>query len=262
MHRRLFACAIVTVGLAACGGGGDSSPAPAPVPAPTPAPPPAPSGLYQGTTSNTTFSELRLLALENGTVWGIYGRTMNGTYLVAGVLQSNGAASNGSYTATDLRDYYYSGQTYGGTVSASYMASGNWNGSVTAPGVAVTFTTQKMLSSDYNFDAPAQLTAVAGAWSGTVLDGTATTVSITNAGAISGNSAGCLFTGTVAPRPTGKNVFNVSITFANSQSCNNPGGSAAGIGITYPISGTTRSQLLVAVQNAARTGGDAFIAIR
>ena len=147
-------------------------------------------------------------------------------------------------------------------MTASYTAANTWNGSAIFPGAAVSFTTQKVLDSDYNFDAPAQLTAVAGTWSGTILDGTATTVSITSAGAISGNSAGCLFTGTVAPRATGKNVFNVSITFANSQSCNNPGGSAAGIGITYPISGTTRSQLLVAVQDPSRTGGDAFIAIR
>ena len=244
------------LGLARAGAGA------APAPAPAPAPVPAPSGLYQGTTSNTNLPEFQMLALENGIVWGMYGRTVNGTFLIAGVLNANGAANNGSYAATDLRDYYYTGQTTAGTVSASYTAAGTWNGSAIYPSGAVSFATQRVAASSYNYDTPAQLSAIAGSWSGTDLSGDATTVVISSTGAVSGNSLGCLFTGTATPRATGKNVFDVTITFANSQLCSLPGGSASGIGVTYPISGTTRNQILVAVQTPNRALGDAFIAIR
>jgi hypothetical protein len=262
LTSRIFACAAVSVSLVACGGSDSPAPAPAPAPAPTPAPVPAPSGLYQGTSSNTSLPEIQLLALENGIMWGIYGRTVNGTFLVAGVLNSNGAANNGSYAATDLRDYFYTGMTYAGTVSASYTAAGTWNGTAIFPTSTVSFTTQKVSSSSYNYDTQAQLSAIAGSWSGTDLSGDPATVVISSTGAVSGNAQGCLFTGTAAPRPTGKNVFDVTITFANSQLCSLPGGSASGIGVTYPIAGTTRSQFLVAVQTPNRTLGDAFIAIR
>jgi len=215
-----------------------------------------------GTTSNTSLPEIQMLALENGIVWGMYGRTVNGTFLVAGMLNANGAATNGSYAATDLRDYYYTGQTTAGTVSASYTGAGTWNGSAIYPSAAVSFTTQKVAASYYNYDTQAQLSAIAGSWSGTDLSGDPATVVISSTGAISGNSQGCLFTGSAVPRATGKNIFDVTITFANSQLCNLPGGSAAGIGVTYPIGGTTRNQLLVGVQTANRAVGDAFIAIR
>lgn len=263
LSRNLFACAAAALTLAACGGDSGGS-APAPTPAPLPPPPaavPAPSGLYAGTTSNTSNPELQYLALENGIVWGIYGRTVSGTFLVAGLLNASGAANNGSYAATDLRDYSPGG-TSNGTVSGSYTAAGALNGVAISTAGTVSFTTNKVTAANYNYDIPAQLSAVTGSWSGTTLDGTATTVTISSAGAVSGNSNGCMFTGTIAPRGTGKNVYDVAITFGSMAACDAPNLAATGIGITYPISGTTRSQFLVGVQNLGRTAGDAFIAIR
>lgn len=265
LSRRYLFAACVTVTLAACGGSDSPSPAPAPTPAPTPTPAPAPavaapSGLHVGTTS--TNYELNVLMLEDGSLWGLYERTVNNIGLVYGVVQANGAATNGSYAATDGRDYYYTGATTAGVVSASYTAAGTFNGSVSSATGAVSFTTSKPATSPYNYDTPAQLSAMVGTWSGTTLDGATTNIVISSTGAVAGASGACNFTGTVVPRPSGKNVFNVGVTFANSSACLLPGGSASGIAITYPISGTTRNQVVVAIQNTARTFGTGFLAIR
>jgi hypothetical protein len=84
-------------------------------------------------------------------------------------------------------------------------------------------------------------------------------VTISTAGAISGTSAGCLFTGTATPRASGKNIFNVSITFGAAP-CALAGQTATGIAIDYAITGTNQTQLIVAVQDSTKQYGSMFFA--
>jgi hypothetical protein len=247
----------IAVVLSACGGGGDSAPAPTPPPPPTI---PAPEGAYAGTTS--TDFELQTVHLENGSIWGTYGRTVNGVFFVYGLVQANGTYNNGSYASSDVRDYFYDGSVTAGTLSASYTAGGTFNGSVTSPAGALTFVTNVPASTTYDYNRAANLASIAGTWTGSTLDGAGTVVSITAAGAVTGSSSGCAFTGSIAPRATGKNVFNATVTFANVAACALPGGTATGIAINYPIANSTKSELVVAIQDATRTLGDAFIATR
>lgn len=239
--------------LGACGGSDDS-------PAPPPPPPiPAPEGAFAGTTS-TNF-ELQTVNLENGSVWGVYGRTVSSVFYVYGLIQANGTYNNGSWASTDGRDYYYTGAVTAGAASATYTAAGAFNGTALTSGGSVNFATTELPPTSYNYDRAALLADITGTWSGQTLDGAGTSATISSTGAITGSSSGCAFTGTATPRASGKNVFNVSVTFANSTACALPGGTATGIAISYPIS-STRSQLVVGVQNQARTLGTAFFAIR
>ena len=72
--------------------------------------------------------------------------------------------------------------------------------------------------------------------------------------------ATCGFTGNFALRGTGKNVFNVSLTFTSAQ-CALQGQTATGVALTYPtVAGP--QQLIVLVQDASRSAGVAAFGTR
>jgi hypothetical protein len=91
------------------------------------------------------------------------------------------------------------------------------------------------------------------------LDGSTAAFSIDSAGVLSGTNLGCSLTGTVTPRASGKNVFNVAIHFGASP-CTAPNQDASGVAISY-ITGTQR-QFIAAAENAAKTQGNMFFAQR
>ena len=92
-------------------------------------------------------------------------------------------------------------------------------------------------------------------------DGETANAMISSSGDVTGfTSRGCTFTGTVAPRPSGKNVFNVSITFGGSP-CVLLGKTATGIAIQYPI-GQAQTELELAVISSDRTEGVAAVGNR
>ena len=93
------------------------------------------------------------------------------------------------------------------------------------------------------------------------LNGTAATLTMSAGGAVAGTNLGCTFTGTALPRASGKNVFDVSVTFGAAP-CALPGQTATGIAITYAVAGTAQKQLLVAVQSSTKANGTMFIATR
>ena len=96
---------------------------------------------------------------------------------------------------------------------------------------------------------------IAGSWSLTTLDGDGLTMNVQNNGSFTAVSSGCGFGGTVAPRASGKNVFDVQLTFGPAP-CALPGQRAAGIAVAYPL-GNGRTQLLVAVVTPDRSAGQA-----
>jgi hypothetical protein len=93
------------------------------------------------------------------------------------------------------------------------------------------------------------------------LDGTTTVVSVSSSGAFTGNNSGCLISGSITPRTSGKNIFNVTVT-AGTSPCLSPGATYTGIAVTYLIAGTSTRQLIVAGVNATRTAGNAFFGVR
>lgn len=270
-YRALTAIAL-SLGLTACGGGGgDSAPAPAttapvsttpPVtttPAPTTPTPATTSaeGVYEGTVSNgqSHFS----LVLENGDIYVMYGKTVNTVFGVAGFLRGSGKSANGAFTASDIREYApgVSNSVY--TFNGTYVADASLAGTVAGGGTSLTYTGAKLSNSTYTYATPAKLSDITGAWTLNDLAGAKVALNIGADGKFTGNSGGCAVTGTLAPRASGKNVFDFTLVFGAAP-CALPGQTASGAALSFTIG--AQRQLIAAGTDTSRQNGTAFIGVR
>ncbi len=105
-----------------------------------------------------------------------------------------------------------------------------------------------------SYNNAANLASLAGTYSGVYTYGGApVTLTLSATGSISGTSTNCAISGTAAPRASGKNIFNVSLTLTGAN-CTPAGvGSASGIAVLNPENGLTR--LYVAGLNATGSNG-------
>jgi hypothetical protein len=249
---KLLACMLASA-LTACGGGG-GSPTTATV---TNA---VVEGVWSGTSSGGYT--LNMLALEDSSAYAMFGTVTGTTFSVVGFDQGTIAVSGNSMSGA-VREYLYNGTLTTGSMAGTATTGTSIAGSTTpAGGVATTFNLTPIATSTYNYGSAANISDVAGSWTGSLLNGTSASITIASGtGAIAGTNLGCSFTGTATPRASGKNVFNVSLTFGASP-CALPGQTATGIAIDYAISGTALKQLLVAVQDSTKANGTMFFAKR
>jgi hypothetical protein len=239
--------ALASLGLAACGGGGGSAPA-----APPPAQTVGAEGFWSGTTSNGLG--IRGAVLENGEYWFMY--FANG--VLYGVVQGTGTANNGSFTSTNGRDFYYDGTVTPVTVSASYRERNSLQGTATPQGggTPITFTA----AYDASYETPATAAAVSGAWRGQLATGETYTINVAANGAFTGAGAsGCTFGGSIAPRASGKAVYDLTVTF-------NGGVCALGTqtlrGIAAVAGSGAAQALYAAALDATRSSGFVAISVR
>lgn len=259
---------VSTAFVAACGGGG-ADPAPNNSGGGSSSPTATANkaeGFYTGTFSTAAFPNgvLQTIILENDQVWGAYGTrdATTGANIIYGIFQGTGASNNGSYSSSDIKDFYYTGTTTTGTLSASYQAGVSLNGSASANGQSASFVASVPANSTYVYSAPALLADITGSWTGTTLGGAISSFTIGNTGSFSVSNAGCVTSGTVVPRPSGKNVFDLSVVVATSSACGgNAGLSATGIVVTNLLTNGSR-QLVALYVDSSRTAGTAFIATR
>lgn len=242
--------------VSACGGGGGGGDSPALTP-----PPAVNQGVYVGTTSNTSAPDFQMLVLEDGEVWAIYGTQSSGTFFVESFVQGQASFSNGQISASNVRDHGFL-PAVSGSLSGTYTSDPAVAGQITyGSSGTVTFTANGMTESTYDYQVPAQLSEISGGWSTSLTTGETASLTISNTGAVGGvSSSGCSFTGQVDPSASGKNVFDVRLTFTSSQ-CALQGQTATGIGLTYVTTSGPR-QLIVLVQNSARTAGVAAFGTR
>ena len=237
-----FAAVGLTVLLAACGGGGGDSASP-------PAPPPAVTaeGFWEGPAS--TGVSVALAVLETGETWGVY--TSNGS--IVGALFGN-TTSSGTTLSGSGKDFNIPSRTVGsGTYSGTFVAKSSIN---------VATSTGSTFSGTYKtaYDQPASLAAVAGTFSGQGVSGTSpvqtVSVTISPSGSITvPASSGCSAAGTATPRPSGKNIFDVALTFTGSTCA--LGNGASTTGIAY-YDATTRRVIAMAM-NAAKSDGFIYV---
>jgi hypothetical protein len=213
-----------------------------------------PEGLYSTALTGSTNPTARFLVLEDGQYWSLYGADVGGSFLVGGFAQGNGVASGGKFTSSNLRDYYVT-PAVAGTLSASYNATATTiSGSITFPTGSVSFNGDAVASSTFNYNTQANSASIAGNWVlGGQGSGTVPWVIAANGSATALTGSGCAITGSFLPRPSGKNVFNVTINFGPAP-CSVPGLTMAGVAITYPIAGSL-TQLLVTVVDGSRGAG-------
>ena len=170
-------------------------------------------------------------------------------------------SNNGSFSASNVKEYLNNGQVVAETLSATYNPKVSITGSVSYAGGSASFTGTAPATANYIYETPATLASVSGNWSGTSLAGEALNFSVATAGALSGTAAsGCSFTGTATPRASGKNVLDVSVTFGPAP-CALPGLTGKGISVSSQLSNGKR-QFLIAVTNTDRTAGTVVFAQR
>ncbi len=258
----LAACAIA-LGVTACSdeAPGDSSSTPPP-------PPPPPQlrleGLYSGSITQPDYS-LSLLVLEDATIWGIYA-SRAAIPVAFGVLQGAGVRNNvtGNYLGSpDGRNYPYNSAGLPGQILGSYTAADAFTGFAPGlpppiPAAPWPFSTTRVSGTTYDYDSGAQLADAAGNWDVVTPRG-GSNLTVLATGVVGGSLAGCQVSGSLTPRAGGKNVFNANLVLG-------PTLPLAVCDITGPASGVavitfasaTRRQLMVAVQNQARTLGVGF----
>ena len=217
-------------------------------------------GVYSGTTSAGYFFES--IVLPNDKYYEVYG-TLNGNlYSLAGTVAGQGLSGNGTYTA-DVTDFLYTGQTFvDDTLTASVVPGSSLGGTLTQLGklTGTSFTGKALPASSLSYDSPASLTDISGSWTGTLLDGTSTTVSISSSGAVSGSASGCSFTGIATADSSNKDFFDVSLTFAGNP-CKLMNQSATGVAVDSLLPDGTTHQLFISVTQGA-LAGTAFLAQR
>jgi hypothetical protein len=243
-HAKILAASVLAAALAGCGGGDSIS---------TPA---IAEGAWQGTTS--AGYTVDILVLENNETWAMFGTNTNNYLTVRGFDRGSGTSSGNTFNGSGT-EYSYTGSAVSGSFSGTVIPGASFNGAINGA-QRVTFSTAPMPSSSYNYNTAAQLANVTGTWNGALLTGAAASVSVSATGALSGSSSGCLYTGKVAPRASGKNVFDVTLNFGGAP-CILANQSVSGIAIAY-LTTTGKTQLLAAMTNAANTAGTMFFAQR
>lgn len=252
---RLVPILLLTV-LASCGGGGGGDGSQATQP-----PTATAEGVYAGTLAGSLFSNFRLLILENGEFWSLYGDDSGSIFSVYGFLQGQGSSGNGRFTASNVKDFYDPLSPMNGSVSGTYDSNaGTISGTVSSSNGNVQFTGGVIPNSTYDYERAASLSDVAGPWSTVSSVGDSVAINVAANGALTTSDNGCNGSGSVTPRPSGKNVFNVSLTFGGSP-CVLPGQTVTGIAIVYPLD-TGQTQLIAGAVNASRTAGITVFGIR
>ncbi len=214
-------------------------------------------GVYSGTASSGySFSTI---VLPNDKFFGIYGTVTGNLLSVYGMVAGQGTSGNDSLTA-NVTDYFYTGQTFTDTLTATDVPGQSVSGTITESGTAITFNGTALASSSFNYNSAASVSAISGTWNGALLDGVTTTVTINSNGTVGGSSSGCSFSGTVAADSSGKNFYDVSITFGASP-CAFPNQTATGVGVYYLLSDGVTHQLLAGV-TLGTSEGTVFFAQR
>jgi hypothetical protein len=201
------------------------------------------------------------LILENGEFWSIYGQDSGSIFTVFGFVEGTGTSSNGtSFTASDVKDFGYV-PPLAATLSATYDSTAKtMNGTIAEGNGNVTFSGGPIAGSLYDYNTAANLSAIAGQWAvGSSLGGTLS-VTVATDGTVTTSQGGCTGTGSVTTRPSGKNVFNITLTNGPAP-CAAPNQTMTGIAIVHPLS-TGQTQLIAAATDSTRTTGIAIFGIR
>jgi hypothetical protein len=214
-------------------------------------------GVYTGTSSNGYSFES--IVLPNDKIYGIYGTVSGNVFTVVGMVTGQGTSGNDTFTASTVTDFYYTGAVNTGSLTATDVPGSSINGTLTESGTSTTFSGTAPPSSSFNYNTPASVSDITGTWTGTLLDGTSTTVTINSNGSLSGSSSSCSFTGTVTADSSNKNFFDVSLTFG--ASCTSPNQTATGIAVYSLLPDGVTHELLAGV-TAGTSFGTLFIADR
>jgi hypothetical protein len=252
----LTLAAVAAALMAACGGGGGGDePAPGTGTGGTPtgaAPTTTAEGFWVGPTSAGFTANIAIL--ENGETWGVYNNPSNG--IIVGAINGqtvwNGTRISGSGSEFNIPSRLVSSSTYAGSFSPRTSIAITTAGGVQFNGVYQS-----------NYEQPASLSALAGNFTGQAVTAAtavqSASVNVSSTGSIAvAESQGCSASGSAVPRPGGKNIFNVTVTFFGSTCALGNGGTATGVAY-YD---TATQNVLMLALNPAKTDGVIFIGVK
>jgi hypothetical protein len=242
-----LALAIVVFTLAACGGGGGSSDD-------------AISGTAEGLWVGTSSSNRAItgVILDSGEYYFLYSMPGNDAF-IGGVVQGNGASSNGTYTSSDAVDFNLEGLgVLSATISGNYLPQQSLSGTITYPSLGQTISFTSIYDDDY--DLMPSVASLAGTFVGQVafpLGVEDSAISVSSDGTFSAiGVSGCTATGELTARASG-NVYNFTIMFDGAP-CFFAGQSLTGIAY-YDASTQT---LTVAAPTDSRATGILFVGVK
>ncbi|TWO72610.1 hypothetical protein FN976_03500 [Caenimonas sedimenti] len=211
-------------------------------------------GAYEGTVVNGTDPvKVTALALENDEIWLAYGTGATSLTLLEGTVVASGSSGNGSYSGSVL-DLPGDEHSNTGSVTATYVNRSSLNGQILITGQtgAGVLSATGVPVARYNYDQAASLATISGGWPFTSTLGESGTLTVAADGATTVVLPNCTLVGTIVPRPSGKNVFNISLTVPNpTEHCSLPLS-----GVAYSTLDTSGNTLLwVGLKNAAQSEG-------
>jgi hypothetical protein len=259
--------------LSACGGGGDDHP-----PTTTPATAQLQQGLYLSPDVlsfgiDLRFSTASALALEDGEVWAADGIGpphiwfAQGTFTYAGDRIVNNQPTQVFRSASALTEFRQSRQFRpaelligtSNPISPLFLPNSPTL-KLEFPGESVSTVGVVLAGADkdYNYDRPASLSQVEGAWTFTQPKLAAQTMTITG-GVLAGFApyTNCTIAGTLTPRASGKSVFNASFTLSGCPDATSYVGVAATYRDTVSFIGDPTSQVLL-LQAISPVNGQTF----
>ncbi len=214
-------------------------------------------GAYSGTLSGGSYPAFRLLVLEGGEYWGLYGFGSGDGFNAAGFIQGTSSSGSGKFTSSDLRDFGFA-PSVSGTGTATFDAEqGTLSGTVTTSRASLSLSGGPVRDVPYEYNMPATMEAVAGPWGLRTNTGDSMVVEVPADGNFSTRTAaGCSLSGTVTPRASGKNVYDVTVRLGAAP-CIIPGETLRGVGVIVRRSTGTLdvSQLTIVTVNGSRTIG-------
>lgn len=216
------------------------------------------AGVYIGTLGSDPggATEFEAIVLDDGSFWTFYGSVSASAFTPNGFARGSGDAADGLFASSTATDY-------GFTPPADLSLQGDYDtdaatfvGSYTTVAGTTTFDGGPLDFSDYDFSAAADLALVAGMWDVEDGDGVMYTLDVAVDGTfdLAEAGGGCTGSGTITPAGSGRNVFDVSLSYDNVVDCVYAGGATAGILVTYSITALTTDQLLLGVNSGADFG--------
>ncbi len=250
---RKYVVGAVAFLLVSCGGGGGSSGASG-----TPGVFQA-QGVYQGT-AGMGNPELAVI-LETGEFYNFSTAANIALTVDHGTLAEVGDAYSGN-----IMEFNVAANTASsGSIYGLFIAQSAITGTLTINAIQYSVYTStyiptysySMFSATYlsTYNTPASLGTLAGNYTGVyTYSGLPVTLSMSATGAINGTSSNCAISGTAIPRPSGKNIFDISLTLTGANCI--PAGVNTATGIAVLNNGSDgQTHLYVGTLNAAGTNG-------
>ena len=232
--------------------------------APTPeATTPAPTitasaeGVYEG--SFTGGLTHLTLVTDTSRMFTILGTTTAGVFSISRFLEAPGTSNKGAFTATGVRAYGVGASATEGTFTGTYVPGTSLIDTLLLDGISAAVSGTALAITTYNYITPAKLANVAGAWSLTGADGAKVTLAVGSDGKFTGTSGTCAITGSLTPRPSGKNVLTFSVV-SGPIPCTRPNEVINGVAVKFSIG--TVCQLITASLVETRANGIGWVGAR